>query len=343
MSHRDAWSVSLGRWGGVHVRLHMFFLLFALFTVYLAWQDSGGDGLTSLALLSTGILLVSVLAHEIAHYLAATRLGGSMDTIELAPLGGLRPIYVPHDPQSELLAILAGPMASLGICLFCLMLVAAQDHEAAFSLLHPLAPRHLTEDAVSGGVWSWGTIVRLTCWTNWWLVVVNLIPAFPFDGGRACQAFILAVRPNLPRERAVTIVAVIARLVAVGLLLLAIVFRDTFSGTEIPLWLPLMLLSIFVFFAAGVEESQAELMRADEELFGYDFSQGYTSFDVEEQPRPPQPTLASKWLKQIQERRRRKRRALEVSEDRQVDDILRRLHEGGMESLSPNERSLCAA
>ncbi len=68
----SSWSLNLGKWYGVHVRLHAFFLLFAVCTLYLMTakapalaEDPGQSVLYGLMLL--GILFLSVLAHEVAH------------------------------------------------------------------------------------------------------------------------------------------------------------------------------------------------------------------------------------------------------------------------------------
>ncbi len=348
MINRDVWSLSLGRWGGVHIRLHIFFVLFAVFTAYLASvEEVRDDGLVWLALLSIAILFVSVLLHELGHYVAAVRLGGHMDALVLGPLGGLKPARVPKDPQRELLAVLAGPAVTLGICLFFLLFATILD--AATSNLEPGTDRQLWQPLglnfvghVAGrGEISVNLVVRLTCWINWWLFVVNLIPAFPFDGGRAFSAFIQVMRPKLDPERAVVLVAAFARLVAVTLFLLAFVFRDAFPGSAVPSWLALVLLAVFVFFSARVEESHSDREDEEHEMFGYDFSQGYTSLEKSTFPAPPtRPGPLTSWLDRRRENRRVRQAATEAYENRKADEILKRLHEHGMDSLSPAEKAL---
>ena len=84
-SHRT-WSISLGRWGGLQIRIHGFFLLFALLTLFLGWHAHTDDAL-KIAGGSLCILLVSVFLHELGHYLAALRLGGDGSEMVLGPLG----------------------------------------------------------------------------------------------------------------------------------------------------------------------------------------------------------------------------------------------------------------
>ena len=76
MRDQAIWSVSLGRWNGVQLRLHMFFLLFAAFTLYLSWREEpAAADMVWIAAGSLGILLVSVVLHELGHYFAAVRFG----------------------------------------------------------------------------------------------------------------------------------------------------------------------------------------------------------------------------------------------------------------------------
>ena len=93
-----AWSVSLGRWGGLGVRLHALFLFFGVGTFYLATLDADPDLLwiCGLALI---ILLISVLLHELGHCGATLRVGGHVDEIVLGPLGGLTQGSIPREPQ----------------------------------------------------------------------------------------------------------------------------------------------------------------------------------------------------------------------------------------------------
>ena len=341
MQLRDVWSLSLGRWWNLQIRLHIFFVLFGVFTCYLAWQEKNpeaGEGFMPLALVSMGLLFFSVLIHELGHYFAATRLGGHVDVIVLVPIGGLRPVRIPNDPQSELLATLAGPTATLALGLFsmlCAIMFQPEVFENNLSLFNPFA----ADEALGRTEW-FPLIFRLSLWINGWLFVLNLIPAFPFVGGRAMAAMLRVMRPQITPQRAISLVATFARLVSIGLFVAAFVFHEGRDTSGPPLWLGLMLLSVFVFFSARVEEHQFEIEEEDDELFGYDFSQGYTSLERSTEPTAPQPGAITRWL----EKRKAKQEALrlqrEADEDREADKILARLHEVGMDGLSPRERNI---
>src|SRR3954452_2743407 len=91
------WSLSLGRWAGVTVYVHVFFLLFAVLALVFSLPD-----LVVAGSITVGVLLVSVLAHELGHALAALRVGGRVDAIVIGPVGGLLPPRVPDEPEVHL-------------------------------------------------------------------------------------------------------------------------------------------------------------------------------------------------------------------------------------------------
>ena len=120
------------------------------------------------------------LRHEFGHYYAARRLGGHMDALVIGPLGGLRSPRVPRDPQSELSNTGGRPRGHTWN-LFLLPGNCRTDlrpnQQKTFSTF---LNRRSTDSATGIRL---DTLIRLTCWINWWLLILNAIPAFPFDGG----------------------------------------------------------------------------------------------------------------------------------------------------------------
>jgi len=78
----------------------------------------------------------------------------------------------------------------------------------------------------------------------------------------------------------------------------------------------------------------------DESLFGYDFSQGYTSLEREEgiTAKPPQPNFVKRWLQRRAERKRLLEQELQVAEEIRMDELLDKIHRQGEESLNDEER-----
>ena len=241
MSDSSSWSLPLGRWMRVHVRVHALFLVVAVFTLFLATR--GADTGAPHAAIAIGVLLASVLLHEWGHALAAIRVGGSAETLLIGPLGGLRFVEVPREPHAELIASLAGPLVNLGI-LLAVLPVLLLSGVAVPGLLNPLEPVELMQGPL--GI----VALKLTLWINWLILLANLLPAFPFDGARMLRAML---RPALD-ERGATLVAVRAsKLTALGLCVWAWLASDSATGAALPSWVPILSLAILVYFSAAQE------------------------------------------------------------------------------------------
>ncbi len=329
MNDMPSWSLYIGRWRRVHLRLHAMFVAVAVFVLFLATHDpvSGSSGY---GLLSIAILFASVLAHEMGHSFAAARVGGSGDQIVIGPLGGLGNVEIPREPQSELIATLAGPLVTLGILLLVLPVLVATGISVP-PLLSPLEPVGLLEGAL------WAVALKLTFWMNWLILIVNLLPAFPLDGARMLRTMLW---PALDYRSAGHVAVRASKLTALGVCLLAWLMRDAHSADVLPAWVPLLLFATFIYFSAQHESARLDEGEWDEEMLSYDFSQGYTSLErASEAPRSPGRSMR-RWLKNRRELRRKRRLFQEQEEERQVDEILLRLHETGMNALTAKERSL---
>ena len=341
MRDHATWSLSLGRWGGVRVRLHALFLLFAVMTLYITWVErspSSDDSTIWLGILSLLILLASVTLHELAHCHAAYRVGAEVDEIVLGPFGGLLPIQVQRQPQHELYVILAGPLINLVICLVCAPVIVLAMEINLFGLLHPLQPIGLSTDDR-----ALNQAIKLAFWINWLLFIINVLPAFPMDGGRALRAAIVSVAPDFGHHNAVQLVAGIAKLAALGMLVAAWLVRDSGSAGMVPTWFALILLAMVLFFSARQEAARIEDLHQDKVPFGYDFSQGYTSLERSEEsvpPPPKRPGVIARWLSRCREDRLLRQQHREEDDDRRMDEILSRLNATGMRSLSSADRDL---
>ena len=248
------------------MRLHAFFLLFAVFVIHLYPPEE----IFSHGVLFLIILLTSVIIHEIGHSLAAMRVGGQTPLIVIGPLGGLSQSEIPHDPAAELMTALAGPMVNLAVCLLSAALLWACDSGAALlDLLNPLSPIGIVGPVSLN-------ILKLTFWTNLVLLLINALPAFPLDGGSVLRSLLL---PKFGYRSAVIYVSRVAKVTSVVLLVLAVVNPNPFPSAIVPAWLPLTFLLIYLYFSANQEVHRLDEQDLDEDLFGYDFSQGYTSLE----------------------------------------------------------------
>jgi Zn-dependent protease len=317
----------LGRWWGVAVYLHVFFVVSALLALafLLPEPDLLGTGLMMI-----GVLLVSVTLHEVGHALAAIRVGGKVDAVVLGPVGGLISPRVPDEPEIHLFVALAGPIVHLLLAVAAAAVLAAAGNTQLVGLLNPFAtPQDLVEPGGTGII-----AAKLTLWLNWILMLLNLLPAYPFDGGPILRAMLW---PALGRRTARIVTARVAMGVAFLFCvasLLTIMMAGEFQ-THMPTWIPLLTLGLFLFFSARQDLAAAATSEWNEEPAGYQLSSdGLDLLDidwaaedddegvlVEHQPRPAE----------------KNGRAEEADEDARVDDILARLHDSSWEALSPEE------
>jgi len=233
----------------------MFFLLFAAFTLYLSClpldlsgsaeaAPNGTADLRWISVAALGILLASVVLHELGHYHAALRLGGDAEEIIIGPLGGLAPMQAPPTRWAEFFMHLAGPAVNLAICAGCGVALLFSEEARVAGLINPLAPRGLTV-----GPWAVQGI-QLAFWINWCLLLLNLLPAFPFDGGRALRAALRLVWQDSNARWPTVVAAVLARVAAAALLVLAFLLRNNDPHGRVPMWFSLVLLAIFLWFSA---------------------------------------------------------------------------------------------
>jgi Zn-dependent protease len=153
-----------------------------------------------------------VLLHEFGHSLACRQVGGKADTIILWPLGGVAFVAPPPRPGATLWSLAAGPLVNviLAPCLFAVL--------ATGSFLH--SPVSMP-DAYA--------LLRAICYINLVLLVFNLLPIYPLDGGQILRCLLWFI---FGRARSLTIAAVIGFLGVAGLMALAI-----YSGS---VWLGIM-------------------------------------------------------------------------------------------------------
>lgn len=339
MSDHASWSLHLGRWGGVQVRLHMFFILFAVLTLYLTWhagQENSQAGVNWLAVGALAALLGSVLWHEVGHAWTTAKLGYRVQEIVVGPLGGLAAAEALPSPGAELMACLAGPLANLVVCVVCLPTLAFLG-EPVWGLFSLLAPDELT-----AGATGFAVSLKLVFWVNFVLLLVNLLPAFPFDGGQALRAAIMVAYPHVSRRWASFFVAGLAKVTAWSICLAAWVIQFPEGYSLVPPRFALVLLAIFLFFSAKHEE-QRNLREPSESPDPLDLAlaraEAHSEFQADAQGRRV-PGPLTRWLSSRRALKLQRQREREAEEERRVDEILSQVHEHGMQALSPADREL---
>jgi len=221
------WSYHLATIKGTEVRIHA---TFALLLAFVAWQATslgGGwrDALESIVLVCT--MFFCVLLHEFGHVFAARRYGILTPDITLLPIGGIARLErMPRKPSEELFVALCGPLVNVVIAV-----LTAVGLGLPFSFDPNMQMSKVTE--------FWATLMQ---W-NVLMVIFNMVPAFPMDGGRVLRALLAMIIGDY--GKATRAAAVIGQGLAVVVVMAMVVF-----GVFQPM---LMLIAFFVFFAAGQE------------------------------------------------------------------------------------------
>jgi Zn-dependent protease len=319
----------------------MFFVLAAACTLYLSWLAGQLDLVDNpfwFGLLVLGVLVVSVALHVAAHVYATMQLGMPPEILVIGPLGDFTDPSRPVDPKSQLTMSLAGPAVNVLVALACLPGILASGQVEPWGLLNPLSP----VDLASGATWL--VTLKLTFWINWLLAVANLLPARPFDGGPCLLSIAFLIYPRASRRRIELFAQRAGVFTGLALVVFAILTREGATPCLVPPWFLLLAVGIVVLFSSQRRPKRsATLGSLEDELFGYDFSQGYSSLErsdarVDEAEEENGPL--ERWLETRREQRRERQQSLEAEEDQRVDDILARVHKTGLQDLTAEERAL---
>ena len=228
-----SWSISVGRLFGVDVRIHLTFLILPVFIYWTDYAAHQGAVSGSRDLALVGIILACVGAHECGHMLAARRFGLVPKAVILLPLTGVA-LYdesrVEKQAPSlmwkrEVRVALVGPLVNLALA--C------------------LAAAIFTATGSGADLWKWpflqaANLPRSVVWANLYLAILNLMPAYPLDGGRLVRVyFARSLDVSSATRRAVSISSAIA---------MVLIFAGLFSDS----WLTMI--GVIVFSAANLEE-----------------------------------------------------------------------------------------
>jgi Zn-dependent protease len=230
------WSYRIGAIAGTDIKVHATFLLVVGWWALIGYSEGGWAGgvFRALELLA---LFACVVFHEFGHILMARRFGVRTPDVILLPIGGVARLErIPDEPRQELLIALAGPAVTLGIAavlLLVLRLSGSHEPVLAFSENQSLLP--------------WLAAANI------WLLLFNLVPAFPMDGGRVLRA-LLASRLGL--LRGTRIAATLGQTFAI---------LGGLYGITKPEPL-LILIAFFVFLGANAEAAAVETRVAGEGL-----------------------------------------------------------------------------
>lgn len=172
------WSWSLGHLRGVDIRFH-FSLLFSVPIAYYLFRPVDVRG-TVEALLWVGGFLFFILLHELGHTFAAQAVGVEVKSVAVWLLGGFTNLaYKPEKPTHNLFIALAGPLANMALAFLCVALYVG--------LIFVSLPYSRSIE-----LYLWAQTFQNLFFSlaivNVILVVFNLIPVYPLDGGNILHA-----------------------------------------------------------------------------------------------------------------------------------------------------------
>ncbi|MCH7700111.1 MAG: hypothetical protein IID37_00355 [Planctomycetes bacterium] len=323
------WSFPIGRLFGIAIRLHLFFVFGALWIIFQSVPSADSGMPLYRGLLYGGgtaaMLFAIVLLHEFGHCFGARYVGGTADEILLWPLGGLASVAPPHTPSANLVTVVAGPMVNVLFCAvssFALVLWVGAAGAVPWNPFHPFSPVSAAVAFSEGQRW-----LLYFFGLNYLLLLFNLMPVYPFDGGRIFQCLLW------PRKgyRDATMIA--SGVGMVGAIVLGLI--GLLGGQY-------LLLGVAVFGYMTCYQQRQMLKMGAFELdseFGYDFSQGYQSLERSSERTPRPSYWARRRAAKALARERRERERIEALQQR-VDAILVKVHDHGLDSLTPQERGI---
>ena len=200
-------SIRLFRFAGIQVFLHWSWFAVALIEINSRSREYSSFLWNCLEYLA---LFAIVLMHEFGHALACRQVGGQAQRIVLWPLGGVAYVSPPQRPGATLWSIAAGPLVNVALApiLIGIFFLARQSN------LPALAP-------------DLYLLIRSVCFINLGLLVFNLMPIFPLDGGQILRSLLWFV---FGRARSLMITTIIGFIGVAGLIVLAVVMGNLWLG-----------------------------------------------------------------------------------------------------------------
>jgi stage IV sporulation protein FB len=349
----SSWSISLGRWGNVYVRLHITLPLLVLCAFLMSELSIYRRASFEIERVAFIVLLglVAVAIHAASHVMAAARQGIVTSELILAPWGEFTPVESPSTAEAALNTQLSGIMANALMCAVSAMILWLAGDASIGEMLVPLDSRVLLQSN------NHLIVIRWAFCLNYCLVLMNLIPASPFDGGRILKAALHLVMPHLSHDTVRLVTLITGRVAGVLLITLAIAVGQGDGRGLLPAWFPLTVLGIVALFSFEAPTLPGSLLIAAR---GTDRQPIFKSLNNtaelpperadEWEPRAgaqsPEPSRPddmhegpfAQWLQERRASERLRRQELERNDESRADEILARLHQQGPEALSAEDR-----
>jgi Zn-dependent protease len=299
-------------------------------------NSAQGSGMAMLVLLA--LTFVSVLLHELGHCYAARLVDGDAREVMLWPLGGLAFCEVPNTPRANFITAAGGPAVNFLLCLGAGLVLAAVGFWPSFDPRFDQVWLTKLTNWETGQVsysqfgpkpqlQTWQVLLAQLFWVNWVGLLINVcLIGFPLDGGRMFQC-LLWPRLGYRQSMLYAIFAGFIVMIVVGVFGLVI--------NEV------LILCLALFIYAACKHQWIVLETGGEEsLFGYDFSQGYTSLE-KDHPAPPRrrrQNFFQRWVQRRRAQKMQREQERQQAEERRMDELLEKIQREGKDSLTDEER-----
>jgi len=172
------WSLKIAKLAGIDIFIHFTFFILLTWVAFIQWKLNGSIGAAFSGVVFILAVFACVVLHELGHALAAKKYGIKTRDIILLPIGGVARLEkMPNRPIQELWVALAGPAVNVVI--------------VALLAVYLWITNTLTPD--NQLTMTTAAFVERIMGVNIFLILFNMIPAFPMDGGRVFRA-LLATR-----------------------------------------------------------------------------------------------------------------------------------------------------
>lgn len=310
------WSIPIYRLAGITVKIHILYLAYV--AAKLIWPlapGAVGFWFTAFFFFSG---FVFVLLHEYGHCFACRAVGGDADQIIMWPLGGLAYCRPPHNWKAALITTVCGPAVNLALAaIFAAALLSAGAGWGAifFNLFELWSGTRDPWFDSPAAYWKM-FLYSAYAWNVYNFLFNFFLPMFPMDGGRILQELLWW---KLGYKKATSIAVNVGLVVAVVLGAIGVSKNNS------------LLVSIALF--GGITcfmQRRALAMMADEPVWAYDTDKGHKGFGDD-----PLSASQQKAYKAALQRQQKEQAA-----QREVDRILDKIRDKGMQSLTGREKSI---
>ncbi len=233
-------------------------MLLIAYVIYATWASGAAAEMIAFSVAQLLTVFACVTLHEYGHALSARRYSvGTLD-ITLLPIGGVARLKrIPQVPWQEFVIAIAGPAVNVVIVALLVISIIASGggwlFEAIYQLFWAAVPAESREAAgeLLGSVLDGPSLLGFALSIliiNVLLVLFNLIPAFPMDGGRVLRSLLAMIMPYVQATRWAQRIGVVCA-----------ILMGAYALSSDPPRIVMVLIAVFIVYAGFAEARQVEV------------------------------------------------------------------------------------